>query len=162
MPPSSPPPPIPLAGLTPPGPLDSMPESPDQPLTLTSDQLSKLGLTSAQPGDSMIVTARITIGGSPDAPTADIVAVGDPKPDDGSADLISLSDDAATPPGDGGMPVDLPPGGAPNGPAGDLEDDGPPGTMAPGSDKEESVLGFKRSPKAMGRKISAKEALGDD
>lgn len=157
--PPSAPPPIPLAGLTPSGPTpDSMPEGPDQPLQLTTDQLSKLGLTNAQPGDSMLITARITIGGTPDAPSAEIVAAGDAKPDDGSADLTNLSNDATPPPGDSGLPIT--PGGAP--PEEEGDDEPPmPGTMAPGSAKEESVLGFKR-PKSKGKTISAKDALGDD
>jgi hypothetical protein len=149
------PPPIPLAGLTPPdGTSTPMPGGPDQPLTLTTDQLNKLGITDLTPGTSMILSAKIQIGGTPDAPTAQIVAAGDAHPDDGTSDLTSLSDDAPPPPGDAGLPISTD--------APDADDSGPPmpGTVAPGSDDEEKLLGFKRSPKK-GKTVSAKDALGD-
>jgi hypothetical protein len=153
-----PPPPIPLAGHTPPdGSPNPMPLGPDQPLTLTTDQLTKLGMTDLTPGQSLIISAKVMIGGTPDAPTAQIVAAGDAQPDDGSSDLTPLSDDAAAPPGDGGLPIST---DAPPAPGDDGSGPPPPGTMAPGSDDEEKVLGFKRSPKR-GKTISAKDALGD-
>lgn len=177
MPALPPPPPIPLAGLTPSdGSLTEQDNSPNQPLSLSSDQLSKLGISDVQPGDNVLATVRVQIGGTPDAPSAQITAAGDVRPDDGSSDLVSLSDQAQGAPGDAGLPLDLSGGGPEAGSPDDAiqstigaapDELSKKGTTALGSgtspspeDAETKLLGFKR-PKGKSTFPSAKEALGD-
>lgn len=144
------PPPIPLAGLTPPDAPAAVPDgNPDGPLTIPASTLSKLGLSNLKPGDSSLATVRVTIAGSPDAPEAQITAVGEIRPDDPTLDLTSLSNDSQQ------APDDLPISDATPASAGEGDPDAP----AIPQDDVYSKLGF--SPKAPKKKtVSAKDVFG--
>jgi hypothetical protein len=84
-----------MAGLTP-ADAPAVPDdgNPDGPVMIPSSVLTKLGLDDLKPGDTAMITARVVISGTPDAPEAEITAVGDIRPDDPTADLTTLGDDS--------------------------------------------------------------------
>jgi hypothetical protein len=141
---------------------------------LSPAQLSKIGISDVQPGDNVLATIRVSIGGTPDAPSATIIAAGEVRPDDGSSDLVSLSDDSQPSPGDNGLPLGLggPDSGSPDDAIQSMVDGAPDevskkGTGATGNppspspeDAETKMLGFKR-PKGKTKMVSAKDAFGE-
>lgn len=164
-PPPAAPPPIPLAGLTTPAPAPSVPPdgNPDGPITIPSDTLSKLGASNLQVGAVALATVRVKIAGTADAPEAQIVAVGEIRPDDPSADLTNLSNDSSQAPPDAtatigaddtGPGADLSPSPNPGG-----EDETPPDGKVPQDDVYKS-LGFK--PKAPKKKSVPASAVFND
>lgn len=173
-PPAGPPPNImadvsPQDGSTPAAVPDGNPDGPI-PLPVNQDLLSKLGLTTpVQPGQSILATVKITSGGTAEDPTFDLTAIGEVRPDDGTADLVSIGNDAADPaPGIGGAPAAMPTPPVPG-----IDDGSNGGTdimstkrgaadddASNAPDAEEAMLGYKRPKKGLPPKISAKDALG--
>jgi hypothetical protein len=158
------PPPIPLAGLTTPPPAPSVPPdgNPDGPITIPSDTLSKIGADNLPPGSVGLATIRVKIAGTPDAPEAQITAVGEMRPDDPSIDLTNLSNDSTQAPGDLSATI--------GGPGDDQEstaepDDDKPDLVPPGGKTVPqgdpyASIGFKpKSPKK--KTVSAKDVFGE-
>jgi hypothetical protein len=150
-----------MAGLTPgAGAPPSVPDdgNPDGPIMIPASTLSKLNLPDLQPGASALATVRVTISGTPDAPEAEITAVGEVRPDDQSADLTTLSDDSQQAPPD--LEIS---GGDDSGEDmgdGDGGGDMPAGAAKVPQDDPYKSLGF--SPKSPKKKsVSAKDVFGE-
>lgn len=153
-PPGGAPPPLPMAGLTPPD-APAVPDdgNPDGPIIIPASTVSKLNLPDLTPGSSALATVRVTIGGTPEAPTAEISAVGEIRPDDPGADLTNLSNDSEMAPPDLGVSAGGE--GAFEGGESPDETDGVP------QDDPYKSLGFK--PKMPKKKaVSAKDVFGED
>lgn len=168
----------PQDGSNPSTPPDGNPDGPI-PLPFTPDQLSKFGVQGPiPPGSSVIAMVRLTsVGTDPNNPQFELTAVGQVQPDDGTADLVSLGNDSASPvPDNNGSPESTSPipglddgtnlgadeYDTKRGGASSPTPESGAASNAPEEDEDEKILGYKPKGKMKKSKpISAKGALGD-